>query len=105
MCPGGPQAKERGNALYRAGQFAEATEAYTTALDATDLDAATRATLLKNRAACKLKLVRAGRQGPRGTRASPNGPVGGTICACVRVCGCVTGAGVGLLTRTSQRTR
>ena len=61
---GAAQARERGNALFRAGQYKEAAAEYSSALDAlgsTADDKETRVALLKNRSACRLKLVRTGR--------------------------------------------
>lgn len=58
---GAVQARERGNALFRAGQYKEAAAEYSSALDALASaadDKETRAVLLKNRSACRLKLVR-----------------------------------------------
>lgn len=59
------QLRERGNALFQAGDHAAALAAYTQALSLCDAEPE-RAVLHRNRAACYLKLVRAGRGRHRG---------------------------------------
>lgn len=59
------QLRERGNALFQAGDHAAALAAYTRALSLCDAEPE-RAVLHRNRAACYLKLVRAGRPRHRG---------------------------------------
>ncbi|KAM6317988.1 protein unc-45 homolog A-like [Podargus strigoides] len=72
LCPGrclsqvtAGQLRERGNALFHAGDHAAALAAYTEALSLCDAEP-DRTVLHRNRAACYLKLVRAGRGRHRG---------------------------------------
>lgn len=59
------QLRARGNALFQAGDHGAALAAYTEALSLSDA-ASERAVLHRNRAACYLKLVSAGRVRHRG---------------------------------------
>lgn len=59
------QLRARGNALFQAGDHGAALAAYTEALSLSDA-ASERAVLHRNRAACYLKLVSAGRLRHRG---------------------------------------
>lgn len=77
------QLRERGNALFQAGDHAAALAAYTQALSLCDGEPE-RAVLHRNRAACYLKLVRTGRVTHRGVPA-------GTCPAAPACWGCAAG--------------
>lgn len=67
------QLRARGNALFQAGDHGAALAAYTEALSLSDA-ASERAVLHRNRAACYLKLVSAGRLRHRRCRNLPGWP-------------------------------